>query len=63
MGKFLLPDYAKRATSVPKGMPGGMLSLSAHGTNAGTEIVWASHPLSGDANRQVRPGILHAYDA
>jgi hypothetical protein len=44
-------------------MTGGMLALSANGTNAGTGILWASHQFTGDANQAVRPGILHAYDA
>lgn len=47
----------------PPGMPGGVLSLSADGTKAGTGIVWATHPLTGDANQAVRPGILKAFDA
>ena len=62
-GKFLLPNVAQSPTRAPDGMPGGILSVSANGTNAGTGIVWASHQYSGDANQQVRPGILHAYDA
>jgi hypothetical protein len=48
---------------VPNGMPGAMLALSANGTTAGSAIVWASHPLTGDANQAVRPGILEAFDA
>jgi hypothetical protein len=40
-----------------------MLSVSANGTNAGSGILWASHQFTGDANQQVRPGILHAYNA
>jgi hypothetical protein len=31
-------------------MPGGILTLSANGNTAGTAIVWASIPISGDAN-------------
>ena len=45
------------------GMPGGILSISANGSEAGTGIVWASIPFSGDAERAVRPGILRAFDA
>ncbi|HZR41219.1 MAG TPA: hypothetical protein VFB12_13945, partial [Ktedonobacteraceae bacterium] len=49
------------------GMPGGALSLSANGQNAGSGIVWASHPhnqqAAKDANQHVVPGILRAYDA
>jgi hypothetical protein len=62
-GMFSLPTYAQSATAAPNGQPGGILSLSANGTDAGSAIVWASHQLSGDANQSVRPGILHAYTA
>jgi hypothetical protein len=62
-GKFVLPPYALSPTAAPMGQPGGLLSLSANGTNSGSGIVWASHQLGGDANQQVRAGILHAYNA
>lgn len=63
-GQFILPAYASSATAAPiGGMPGGILSVSANGTNFGSGIIWASHPFSGDANPQTRPGILHAYNA
>jgi hypothetical protein len=47
----------------PRGMPGGMLSVSADSNAAGSGIVWASLPLQGDANQNVVPGILRAFDA
>lgn len=62
-GKFILPNIAQSPTRAPNGMPGGMLSVSANGTNAGSGILWASHQFTGDANQQVRPGVLHAYNA
>jgi PKD repeat protein len=62
-GQFQLPAFAQSPTAAPGGQPGGILSLSASGTNAGSAIVWAVHQLNGDANQQVLPGILHAYDA
>ena len=62
-GKFFLPNYAQSAVQAPNGMPGGILSISANGTNAGTGILWASHQYSGDANQAVRPGVLRAYNA
>ncbi len=62
-GMFFLPQYARSPNPAPNGMPGGMLAISANGTNAGTGILWASHQYFGDANQQVRPGILHAYNA
>jgi hypothetical protein len=45
------------------GMPGAALSLSAHGSRAGSGILWASRPLNADANRHTVEGILEAYDA
>lgn len=60
-GKFA--SLGQSAKPVPTGMPGAMLSLSANGTVAGSAIVWASHPLVGDANQAVRPGVLEAFDA
>jgi hypothetical protein len=62
-GKFLLPNYAQSTTAAPGGTPGGILSISANGTNAGSGIVWASHQLGGSANQAVRPGILRAFNA
>ncbi len=58
-----LQQVGQSAVVAPDGMPGGMLSLSANGTTPGTGIVWATHPLTGDANQAVRPGILQAFDA
>ena len=63
-GLFTLPGYALSPTPAwVNGMTGGMLAISANGTNAGTGILWGSHQFTGDANQAVRPGILHAYDA
>jgi len=62
-GKFTLPVFAQSPTAAPGGQPGGILALSANGTNAGTAIIWAVHQVGGDANQQVLPGILHAYNA
>ncbi len=50
-------------TVLPQGMPGAMLSVSSNGTTAATGVLWASHPLTGDANQNVVPGILQAFDA
>lgn len=50
-------------TVLPLGMPGAMLSASSNGNTAGTGILWASHPINGDANQAVVPGILQAFDA
>ncbi|PSJ29145.1 pyrrolo-quinoline quinone [Streptosporangium nondiastaticum] len=45
------------------GMPGGMLSLSAHHTDPATGLLWASHPYRDDANQAVVEGILRCYQA
>ena len=50
-------------TMAAEGMPGASLSLSAHGNEPGTGVLWASRPLNADANRQNVEGILEAYDA
>lgn len=60
---FLLPTYAQGSTAAPSGMPGGFLAVSANGSNSGSGIVWASRPLSGNAQGQIVPGILLAYNA
>jgi len=62
-GKFTLPAFAQSPTPAPGGQPGGILALSANGTNAGSAIIWAVHQVGGNANQQVLPGILHAYSA
>ncbi len=43
------------------GMTGGMISVSSSGVNNG--IVWTLAPIDGNANQQVVPGIVRAYDA
>ncbi|MGB3074798.1 MAG: T9SS type A sorting domain-containing protein [Chitinophagales bacterium] len=57
------PEAMQSAVSASNGQPGGMLSISSNGNAAGSGILWATLPLSGDANQQTRPGILRAYDA
>lgn len=44
-------------------MPGGFLALSADRKVLGSAVLWASLPLSGNANQEVRPGMLRAIDA
>jgi len=46
-----------------RGMPGGMLSLSANGKTPGTALLWGSFPPYLNANQQVVDGELVAYDA
>jgi outer membrane protein assembly factor BamB len=54
-------DLAAPTSNTLGGMPGGMLSASANGHRNG--IVWATAPLTGDANKHIVPGVVRAYDA
>ncbi len=50
-------------TILPPGMPGAILTVSSNVTKRNTGIVWASHPLLGNANGQTVTGILQAFAA
>lgn len=50
-------------TTLYRGMPGGILSVSSNGSQAGTGIIWASHPGFGNAMLNTVPGVLQAFDA
>ena len=65
IGGTTVNTTAVSTTSIlpPVGMPGGMMTLSANGSSAGTGILWASMPLSGDANHATVPGALYAFNA
>ncbi len=49
--------------SGPTGHSGAVLSVSSNGDKDGTGIVWASYAASGDAEHDVSPGVLRAFDA
>jgi hypothetical protein len=40
-----------------------MLSVSSNGNVAGTGIVWATFPVNCDAEHNVCPGVIYAFDA
>jgi hypothetical protein len=61
--RFETGKMLKGNTKLDYGMPGSSLTVSSNGSTAGSGIVWASHPLSGDANQQLRPGSVEAFDA
>src|ERR1051326_4507758 len=64
LGKFSSTTPTAQSTTIGgSGTPGGLLSLSANGTNAGTGIVWASVNTTSSANQATVAGTLHAYDA
>jgi len=56
-------NVKKGNTVLPDGMPGAMLSVSSNGSQHGTGILWANHPIHGDANQASVPGELQAFDA
>ena len=47
----------------PQGMPGGMMTISASGSQSGTGVLWASVPRAGDASAVTAPGNLYAFNA
>jgi hypothetical protein len=47
----------------PVGQSGAVLSVSSNGSQPGTGILWASYASNGDAEHDVRPGVLRAFDA
>ncbi len=47
----------------PHGQSGAILSVSSNGSQDGTGILWASYASTGDAEHDVSPGILRAFDA
>jgi FKBP-type peptidyl-prolyl cis-trans isomerase/outer membrane protein assembly factor BamB len=61
--KFAVPSAATGSILTPSGMPGGMMTISANGSHAGTGILWATLPRVGDANRMTVPGVLYAFNA
>lgn len=62
-GLFNTHAYALGATVGGSGSPGGTMSVSANGTNAGTGILWAVVNTTDDANQSLAAGTLHAYNA
>ena len=47
----------------PTGESGAILSVASNGAQEGTAIVWAAYAATGDAEHDVSPGILRAFDA
>jgi hypothetical protein len=47
----------------PTGQSGAILSVSSNGSQDGTGILWAAYAYTGDAEHDVSPGILRAFDA
>lgn len=62
-GKLDISNQVVSPASGPTGGNGAMMSVSSNGELPGTGVLWAAFASSGDANQQVRPGILKAFDA
>jgi hypothetical protein len=65
-GKFVTPADSKSQYGFPSlenRMPGGILALSADGSEAETGMVWASHPTDDDGMNKTVKGTLRAFDA
>jgi hypothetical protein len=60
---FKTTAYAQSPTVGGSGSPGGIMTVTANGTNAASGILWAVVNTSGDANQATVPGTLHAYRA
>lgn len=50
-------------SEIAPGHPGGMVTISSNGTTAGSAVLWALLPTSGDAWHATAPGALYAFDA
>jgi hypothetical protein len=56
-------QFASGNMAAPGGMPGGRLVVSSNGTTPNTGVVWGVYPTQGNANAEIVPGALVAYDA
>jgi len=62
IGKFNSIPTETSTLSVLSGMPGGVLSIAANDRQAGSGVVWTSHPLEDNAELKTVKGILRAFD-
>jgi hypothetical protein len=62
-GATLDPQPVAKSVSGSHGSPGGALSVSANGTNAGTGIVWAMLTINKSADHGNAPGVIRAFHA
>ena len=56
-------QFASGNMDAPGGMPGGRLVVSSNGITPNTGVVWGVYPTQGNANAEIVPGALVAYDA
>jgi hypothetical protein len=62
-GLFKTTPYSESSSVGGSGSPGGILSVSANGTNTGTGIIWATVNTTSSANQATVAGTLHACNA
>jgi hypothetical protein len=60
---FNTTPISQSSFPAPAGSSGGVLTVSANGSTAGSGIVWASMPISDNGDHGVHPGVLRAFDA
>ena len=60
---FNVNPISQSGIVAPTGGSGGVLTLSANGSAAGTGIVWSSMPLNQDGDHGTVTGVLRAFDA
>ena len=60
---FNTTPISQSSIVAPEGDSGGVLTLSANGSMAGTGILWSSIPLDQDADTGTVEGVLRAFDA
>ena len=60
---FNANPISQSVISAPFGDSGGVLTLSANGSTAGTGIIWSSIPLNQDGDTGTVQGVLRAFDA
>ncbi|MCD9022921.1 cadherin-like beta sandwich domain-containing protein [Cohnella silvisoli] len=63
-GQYSFPLVSQSTFTAPMHkMPGGFLSVSSNGNQAGSGIIWANIPQYDDANQKTVDGVLRAFDA
>jgi hypothetical protein len=60
---FNTTPISQSSFPAPAGSSGGVLTVSANGSTAGSGIVWASMPIADNGDHGVHPGVLRAFDA
>ncbi len=62
-GTFDVGNVVSSSVSGPSGETGAMLSVSSNGSTSSSGILWATFPVNCNANQNVCPGVVYAFDA